>query len=137
MVKFIVLVVLGLCLPVAGHAVRGKKLRDLVQQKQLAEEKRKALACQYALLSKDDMRTRLLELMGVADKELAPEDYGSAAAEDHAFKIRVLANELVHKTNSSEKLALEAFQFASEIAPASSFTSSRRNRRSAESDELD
>ncbi len=42
---------------------------------------------------------------------------GGNGTEDYAFHIRILANQLVFKTSSSDKLAGEAFVFASEIAP--------------------
>lgn len=105
-----------LCWP--SHAgVRGTKLKNLARAEQALKERREALACQFALLSVEDMRSRLLDLMGQADKELAPEDYGSPDAQEYAFEIQILANQLIFKTSTSEKLALEAFQFAAEIAP--------------------
>ncbi len=85
------------------------------------------LSCEYALLSEADMRTQLLYLMGEADKELAPKDYGSPAAEEHAVHIRALANQLVFKTSTSDKLAGEAFVFASEIAPLRDSRARRNN----------
>lgn len=101
----------------AANAATGKLLK--IQTIKIAAEKERVQAfnCQYALLTEKEIRQKLLDLMGEVDKTLDISDYGGPAALESAIHIRLLANQLFFKTSTGDKLALEAFVFANEIAP--------------------
>ncbi len=92
-----------------------KRMQKQAQTRAALVDLRENLACKYSLLSVDELESRLMDTMGQADKDFAESDYGSRQAVARAEEIFSMANELVKKTSTDNRLALEGFLFAGEI----------------------
>ena len=106
---FYTLAILLVLAPTSSEAARRKPPIDPMVRL------RKQLECEFNLLDVATLEMKLLTLTGEADQKLQEADYGSPEAKNYALKIKVLANTLILKTSSDNRLGLEAFLFAAEI----------------------